>query len=107
MTETQKLLAEYAKTGSEAAFRDLLTRYADLVYSAALRLVNGNNQLAEDVTQTVFVDLAKMARKLSSQVMLGGWLHRHTCFAASNLMRSERRRLARERRATEMNALQS
>jgi len=98
------LLAEYSKTGSEEAFRELVSRYVDLVYSAAVRLVNGDEQLAEDVTQTVFADLARMAGKLSRESMLGGWLHRHTCFVASKMMRSERRRLARERQAVEMNA---
>src|SRR5882672_2864617 len=103
MTETQKLLADYAKTGSETAFRELAGRYVDLVYSAAVRLVDGDTHLAEDVTQTVFVDLARKAGALSSKVMLGGWLHRHTCYAASMAMRSERRRQNRERQAVEMN----
>jgi DNA-directed RNA polymerase specialized sigma24 family protein len=88
MTDGQQLLAQYAESGSEVAFRDLVTRYVDLVYSAAIRLVNGDTHLAQDVTQTVFADLARMARKLSREVMLGGWLHRHTCFVASKTMRS-------------------
>jgi RNA polymerase sigma factor (sigma-70 family) len=55
----------------------------------------------------VFVDLARQARKLSAEVMLGGWLHRHTCYVAANLLRGERRRQTRERRAVEMNALET
>src|SRR5260221_14244438 len=106
MTDGQQLLAQYAESRSEAAFRELVTRYVDLVYSAAVRLVNGDTHLAEDVTQTVFADLARMARKLSREVMLGGWLHRHTCFVASKTMRGDRRRLARERQAVEMNVLE-
>ena len=39
MTNSQTLLAEYARTGSEAAFRNLVKRYIGLVYSSALRLV--------------------------------------------------------------------
>ncbi len=104
MTDGQQLLAQYAESGSETAFRELVTRYVDLVYSAAVRLVNGDTHLAEDVTQTVFADLARMARALSNEVRLGGWLHRHTCFVASKTMRGERRRQARERQAAEMNA---
>ena len=103
MTDTQTLLAEYTRTGSEAAFQELVARYIGLVHSAAVRLVDGDAHLTQDVTQTVFVDLARMARKLSSGVMLGGWLHRHTCFVASKTMRSERRRKRREREATQMN----
>ena len=107
MTDSQKLLADYVENGSEAAFRDLVTRYTDLVYSTAFRLVDGDTQLAQDVAQTVFIDLARMGRTFSSQVMLGGWLHRHTRFVAANLLRSERRRKSRERQAAEMNTLRN
>jgi len=106
MTDTRKLLAEYVATGSEAAFRELVSRYVDLVHSAAVRLVHGDTHLAEDITQTVFADLARLARSMSREVMLGGWLHRHTCFVAGKTMRSERRRVARERQAVEMNSME-
>src|SRR5258708_1128761 len=106
MTDGQPLLAQYVETGSGTAFCELGDRYVGLGYSPAVRLVNGDTHLAEDVTQTVFVDLARMARTLSPEVRLGGWLHRHTCFVASKTMRGERRRQARERQAVEMNALQ-
>jgi RNA polymerase sigma factor (sigma-70 family) len=104
MTDTRQLLNDYAKSGSDDAFRELVTRYLDLVYSAALRLVEGDVHRAEDVTQVVFVDLARKAASLPQNVMLGGWLHRHTCFVAANTMRGERRRQTRERQAVEMNA---
>src|SRR4051794_17199426 len=97
-----KLLSEYAKFGSERAFTELVTRYVDLVYSTAFRLVDADAHRAQDVVQTVFLDLSLEARKMSDQVMLGGWLHRHTCFVASKTMRSERRRQHRERVAMEM-----
>jgi RNA polymerase sigma factor (sigma-70 family) len=106
MIEGEQTLAEYAQTGSETAFRAVVERYVNLVYSAALRLVNGDSHLAEDVAQRVFVDLARMARKLSPEVKLGGWLHRHTCFVAGNTMRGERRRQLRERSAVEMNSME-
>jgi len=106
-TDSQTLLADYATNGSEAAFRELVTSYTNLVYSTAIRLVGGDTQLAEDVAQTVFIDLARLARTLPREVMLGGWLHRHTRFVAATLMRSERRRQFRERQAAEMSALQT
>jgi RNA polymerase sigma factor (sigma-70 family) len=107
MTDSQQLLAEYARTSSDAAFRELVTRYVDLVYSTALRLVGGDTHRAEDVTQTVFVDLANKARTLPEDVRLGGWLHRDTCLVAGHTMRGERRRQSRERQAVEMNVLQN
>jgi RNA polymerase sigma factor (sigma-70 family) len=103
MSETQQFLADYAKTGSEAAFREVVARYLNLVFSTAVRLVDGDSHLAQDVTQRVFADLAKMAGNFSEDAMLGGWLHRHTCFIAGKTMRTERRRKAREQQAVHMN----
>ena len=107
MNHSQRLLAEYAKDCSEAAFWELVGLYADLVYSTAVRLVAGDTHLAQDESQTAFVDLARTARTLSSEVRLGGGLHRHTCFVAANTLRTERRRQSRERQAVEMNALEN
>lgn len=106
MTDTQQLLTEYAADGSEAAFRELVARYINFVYSVALRLVDGDTQLAEDVTQTVFIALAKKGRTLSTDVMLGGWLHQYTYHVATKAVRGERRRQSREREAVDMQTLQ-
>ncbi len=103
MTEIQQLLAAYVEEGSETAFRELVSRYLNLVYSTALRLAGGNAHLAQDVAQTVFLQLAQNARKLSRESSLGGWLHRTTCNMASKAMRTERRRLERETQAMLMN----
>ena len=105
MSESQALLSEYATNGTETAFREIVSRYLDFVYSTALRLVDGHTQLAEDVTQMVFISLAKHARSLSSRVMLGGWLHQRTFHLATKAARSERRRQIREREAVAMNNL--
>ena len=106
MTDSQTLLGQYARTRSESAFRELVSRYIDLVYSTAFRLVGGDAQSAQDVAQTVFVALANKAGTLPQDVMLGGWLHQHTRFVAGKLMRTERRRQLRERQAAEMNAIE-
>jgi RNA polymerase sigma factor (sigma-70 family) len=106
MTDTQRLLADYVQDASEAAFRELVAKYLDLVHSTAFRLVGHDAHLAEDVAQVVFIDLARLAKTLSGEVMLGGWLHRHTCFVAARALRGERRRQSRERQSVEMNALQ-
>jgi RNA polymerase sigma factor (sigma-70 family) len=106
MTDSQTLLGLYARDGSESAFRELVSRYIDLVYSTAFRLVDGDAQSAQDVAQTVFLALARKARTLPSDVMLGGWLHQHTRFVAAKLVRTERRRQIREQQAVEMNAIE-
>ncbi|EEF61171.1 sigma-70 family RNA polymerase sigma factor [Pedosphaera parvula] len=106
MTDSQRLLAEYAQTGSEPAFQELVSRYINFVYSTAVRLVGGDAHLAEDVTQMVFIGLASKGRTFSTDVMLGGWLHQHTYHVATKAVRAERRRQSREREAVEMNELQ-
>lgn len=99
MSENQRLLCDYAQKGSESAFRELVARYIDFVYSTARRLVQGDFHRAENITQIVFSDLARMAHKLSADSMLGGWIHRHTCFVAATIRRGERRRKIRETEA--------
>src|SRR3982750_466811 len=97
-----QLLGEYAEHHSEAAFGEILARHTDLVYSAALRQV-GAPDLAHDISQRVFVDLAKkarsLARKLKNDASLAGWLYRGTRYESLTLMRADRRRQARERQA--------
>jgi len=73
-----QLLREYAENGSEAAFSEIVARYTDLVYSSAVRQV-GSPDLARDVAQSVFTDLARkagsLARKLKENDTLMGWLY--------------------------------
>ncbi len=105
MTEDAELLRRYAEERSEAAFAELVQRHLPLVYSVALRQVEGDAHLAEDVAQTVFTGLARKAGALSRHPVLSGWLYRSTQFAAIDVMRSERRRHAREQEAQTMHEL--
>lgn len=99
-----QLLRAYAQRGAEAAFAEIVARHADLVYSAALRQVN-SPELARDVTQSVFTDLARKSGALSGslppEASLVGWLYRGTRFAARDLNRGEIRRTQRESQAME------
>ena len=105
MANDEQLLRQYARERSESAFGELVNRHLNYVYSAALRVVNGDTPLAQDVTQTVFIDLARKAGDLPRDVVLSGWLHRHTCYTAATAVRTERRRQIREHTAMEMKAL--
>lgn len=102
MNDDAQLLHRYAEEGSECAFGELVTRHVDLVYSAALRQVAGDAHLAQDVTQTVFADLARKAAALSGRAVLTGWLYQATRYAAARAVRAERRRLNREREVVAM-----
>src|SRR5688500_12011234 len=103
MSNANELLRAYAADNSEEAFRQLVERYLALVYSAALRVLCGDAALAQDVAQIVFSDLARKAHSLPANVVLPGWLYRHTCFTAAKALRTESRRRAREREAVAMN----
>jgi len=63
--------------------------------------------LAEDVTQGVFVALAKNAGQLKDRPVLSGWLHRAAQHIAAQTVRADVRRRAREQEAAAMNQLLS
>jgi RNA polymerase sigma factor (sigma-70 family) len=104
MSDTEQLLRSYVDHRCEQAFAGIVARHIHLVYSAALRQTGGNADLAQDITQNVFVDLARKAASLPRDVLLPGWLYRHTCFTAAKAVRTESRRRVREQAAVEMNA---
>jgi RNA polymerase sigma factor (sigma-70 family) len=97
----QQLLRAYVQDRSEPAFNELVRRYADLAYSAALRIVIDPHH-AEDVSQRVFLALARNAHQLSPRTTLGGWLHSTTHNLAVMTVRSEERRRIREQKAAPM-----
>ena len=105
MNDQRTLLAAYVANGSESAFRELVARYIDLVYSTAVRLVNGD-PIGRKMSRKRCLQTWLPGGTLAPDVMLGGWLHRRTWHVAATLMRHERRRQHRERQAVEMNAWQ-
>jgi RNA polymerase sigma factor (sigma-70 family) len=96
MTPDSELLATFARTNSEDAFAELVKRHVNLVYSAALRQVNGDEHFAKDVAQAVFTDLARKAGSLARRENLTGWLYTSAHFAAAKIVRTEARRRQRE-----------
>jgi RNA polymerase sigma factor (sigma-70 family) len=102
MLDDAQLLRLYQAERSEAAFTELVRRHVNLVYYAALRRVGGDRQLAEDVAQRVFSDLARKAATLGDRRELAGWLYTSTRFAAAHLVRTEQRRRKHEQEAQTM-----
>jgi len=92
-----ELLRRYVADRSDTAFGDLVRRHVDLVYSAALRRMSGNHHQAQEVTQMVFLSLARKASGLLRHPLLPAWLHRATGLAAADLRRREGRRHSYER----------
>ena len=96
-----ELLQKYAQHGDQRAFAQVVSEHVDMVYSACLRQV-GDKHLAEEVTQAVFVILARKAGTLGDHIVLGAWLHKTARYAALNALKIERRRKIHERKAAEM-----
>jgi uncharacterized protein (TIGR03435 family) len=100
MTEPDdiSLLHEFAANGCEAAFAELVSRHLNLVYSVALRSV-GSSHAAQEISQAVFIILARKAKSLGSRTILSGWLYQTTRLTAANFLRGEIRRQQREQEA--------
>jgi uncharacterized protein (TIGR03435 family) len=93
-----ELLRNYCRQGSEAAFATLVQSHVNLVYSVAFRHV-GIAAQAEEITQAVFVILARKAASLRPDTILEGWLHETARLTALSFRRGERRRQFREQQA--------
>jgi RNA polymerase sigma factor (sigma-70 family) len=104
MTADSQLLGRYLREKSQDAFTELVQRHLNLVYSAALRQAR-SPQLAEEISQSVFTDLARDAHKLKPDTVLTAWLYQVARRTAIDVVRRESRRQARERLAVEMAAM--
>ena len=99
MSETTQsdleLLGRYTRHQAEDAFAEIVRRHPGLVHSAALRQVR-SPQLAEEVAQCAFLELARHAERLAPDTILAAWLYQVTHRTALNVVRREARRQMRE-----------
>jgi RNA polymerase sigma factor (sigma-70 family) len=98
LIDDSQLLDSYSQTGDQAAFAELVSRHGNLVYSTARQRVR-DSHLAEDVTQAVFIILARKSRSVRAGRLLG-WLFQTTRYTAEAAIRLRARRAYHERQAT-------
>ena len=98
MRDDMTLVREFAATQSEPAFAALVARHLALVHSAARRQV-GDDHLAGEIAQAVFLILARKAATLGPKTILAAWLYRTTRYTAADALKTRRRRAAREQEA--------
>jgi len=98
-------LRNYSRQGSEEAFAELVRQHVNLVYSAALRHV-GIAAHAEEITQAVFVILARKSARRRPDTILDAWLYETTRLTSLSFLRGERRRQMREQEAYMQSTLQ-
>src|SRR5258705_4265772 len=99
----QQLMGEYATTRSEEAFAEIVARHAGFVYSAALRQTE-NQTAAEEITQAVFVILARKASALRRETVLPGLPFRAVPYAGNDFRQVEARPNRRQQEASRMNS---
>jgi RNA polymerase sigma factor (sigma-70 family) len=102
--DERELLSKFVAESSGEAFAELVRRNADLVYSAARRQL-GDSHLAEDVTQAVFVLLARKAASVKG--LLAGWLINTTVYACRDARKLASRREFHEQQAAQMRSDQT
>ena len=98
--EDRQLLQRFVRDHSQEAFAALTARYVSLVYAVCRREL-ADAETAEDVTQAVFLILARKAPSLGRHVVLSGWLFQTARFAAKNARLQAQRRAAYEQKAAE------
>jgi RNA polymerase sigma factor (sigma-70 family) len=97
-----ELLNQFVSGKSQDAFAQIVRRHMDTVYTCARRQVR-DPQLAEDVTQAVFIVLAKKAGTLRNRSSLAGWLVKTAHLAGRDAMKIESRRKRHEAAAATLN----
>ena len=89
------------QAGEQSAFEMLVRRHVDLVFATAHRGLNDAGA-AQEITQNVFIALARKAAWLRGETNLAAWLHKTTVLEVRQWWRGELRRQNREQAAIEL-----
>ena len=85
-------LVRASRTENEQAFEEIVRRYSSLVYASAVRRVDMDHGLAQDVTQSVFIILHRKLQGLNDEIPLAGWLLKTTSYVSRRAMTAQFRR---------------
>jgi RNA polymerase sigma factor (sigma-70 family) len=96
--DDMQLLREYTLRGSQEAFAQLVGRHINWVYALCCRMMK-DRTAAQDVTQAVFIVLARKAGELSEETVIAGWLVNTARYAVADARKRQNRRERRERQA--------
>ena len=100
-TTDEQLLRDHIAHRDEVSFAQLVRRHVNLVFGTALRIL-GDRTAAEEVTQNVFITLARKATSIRVGTGLAGWLHRAATLEARLRQRTDLRRQKREDLAAQL-----
>ena len=79
-----------ARSGDAAALASLIRAHQRSVYTLALRML-GTRELAEDLTQEVFMQLNRNLKSMASNTHLSFWLRKVTTYRAIDQLRRRSR----------------
>ena len=86
-----KDLVDKTISGDYKAFEEIVSRYKSKVFTAALGITGGGYDLAQDVTQEVFVKAYFAISDFKKNSGLYTWLYRITLNTSYNILKKERR----------------
>jgi len=87
----EQILIEKLKQGDEAAFKQIVETWQNMVYNTALGILQ-NAEDAEDVAQEVFVQVYESVKNFKAESKFSTWLYRITLSKALDHLRRKKRK---------------